>query len=307
MAATAAGDITSAAAVQQRPSEAQHVGRGGHEPAAGIGKRRRSGPTAVDVRVEQDEPRVPRRKARRQPAGRGDEGAVRHPQRIEEPRAQQLVERAPTGAGEHDTEHGVGQVVAPDGAGLLQQWEVGEARNPRIGSKRDGGIGRPDAKGRLRRHPQRRAVGLEHEAKAETHRQQVLDGHGVPGRHGVLEGPVEPTQHAPVGELGDEPLHRIRKGERPLPRERQRQRGHHRLRVRTDANQSVNGHRGVPARCGHARSVQRHLVAAQNAHNSARDLTSVDVRSDRFQQHVNLHAVILSGRPAAAEAVANDI
>lgn len=133
-----------AAAVHQRTGEAQQVGGGGHEPAASIGEGRRRRPTAVGRLVEHDQSGVSAHEAERQPAGRGDEGAVGHPQRSEEPRAEQLVESPPC-PGEHHTQHGVGQVIVPDGTRLLQQRKFGEASDPSVGRERNGRIGRADA------------------------------------------------------------------------------------------------------------------------------------------------------------------
>jgi len=286
------------AAVEQRAREAQQVAGRGHEAAAGVREGWRDAPPAVRRRVEDDQLCFAGREARRQAAGGGDEGGVGHPQRVEQPVAEELVEGTPAGSGEDDPEHRVGQVVPPDRAGLLQQRELCEPLDPGVGAERNGGVGGTDAQPCLRGGAHRHTVGLEDEAEAEAHRQQVLHGDRALGGHRVLKGPVDPAQHTPVGQLRHEALHRIGQGKDSLLHERQRQHSHHRLGVRADPHQRVSGEGTATAEAGRARSAHRQLVVTQIADNGPRHLAGIDERTDRVQQQFSGDLASLSGRPA---------
>lgn len=231
----------------------------------------------------------------REPVGRGDESGVGHAQQLEQPDAQEVVKGTLPGPGEYDAEHRVRQVVAPHCAGLLQQRELREARDPRVGAERDRGVGWADAQASLRRGAHRRTLGLEDEAKAETHREEVLDGHGALGRHRVLQGPVDMTQHALIGQLRHEPLHGILECEHTVFRQRHGESSHHRLRIRADTHQGVTSQRRANAGRDGACCLHRCMTVAQNADDGARDVTDVNVRTDRVQQHLCLHTTILTG------------
>ena len=122
-----------------------------------------------------------------------------------------VFERLAGGAFQQDAEHRRPGVVHPLLARLVHQRERGEVPDPLV-------------RGVRRRWPRRaeRAelelllggldrvrVGRGHDgAEPHAERQQVVDGDRPLGRHGVVERSVEAAEHASIGELGEELVHR---------------------------------------------------------------------------------------------------
>lgn len=93
-------------------------------------------------------------------------------------------------------------MVEPLLPGLIEKRQAAQTLHPLIG-RRHGHIGARRQTGIGDRLLDRIARRPDHDcADAEAKREQVTQSDRASGRHGVVDRPVEATQHAAVGEFG---------------------------------------------------------------------------------------------------------
>jgi hypothetical protein len=213
------------------------------------------------------------------------EAGVSHRERREEARAQNLGQRHPGGAGEQHAEHRRAGVVEPALARLREQRQGAEARDPGVGVGLGGWVGRADGSqvqiglGGCHHRPRSgRHKHLRHHPEAEGERQQIARRDGARRRHRVLERSVGAAQHAPVGELREQPVDRLVEGEEALVDERERGRRRDRLRRRGDPEDRVAPHRRAADR-ELAERLDVNVPAARHEGDEAGNPAGADVRS----------------------------
>ena len=94
--------------------------------------------------------------------------------------------------------------------------------------------------------------------------------------HRVVERPVEPPEHAALGELGEQSVHRVVEAEESLADERQGGRGRHGLGRRRDAEERL-APTGAPPIASAPAVVDVHLVAVRDQRDHAGDVTVLHV------------------------------
>ena len=217
---------------------------------------------------------------------RDAEAGVPHAERAEDPLAEKRLERLPGGALDQHPEDIGARVVHPALARLVHQRERAEAADPLVRRGR----------GLRARHPlpefqlgQR--VGDRHgsgrgrdNAEAHGEGEQVPDGDRPVRGHRVVELGVRPLQHLPVGQLGQQPVHRLVQPEQAfLDQDHGRGRGD-RLGHRRDAEDRVAAHRLLRVRGHRADRVDVPLAPARDERHEAGHLAPLDVAGHHVVQ-----------------------
>ncbi len=118
-------------------------------------------------------------------------------------------------------------------------------------------------------------------AEPHAEREQVVDGDRPLGRHGVVEWSVEAAEHASIGELGEELVHRAAQLEHPVLDEDHRRGGRDRLGQRGDPEDRVALERCVVVDRLGADHVDVHVVlgtvVAGDERDEPRHLARLDV------------------------------
>ncbi len=266
-----------AAAVQQHPAEGEVVVDGRHQPAGGGGKRGRAAPLTalgrvVDLHLARLGAAPVAGRETSDLAGGHAEAGILHPQRLEEALAQERLERLSRGALDQHAQHVGAGVVHPSLARLMHQGQRAEAADPRVGC----GLGlRPG-----RAHPDpllahrlldRERVGRRHDdAEAQPEGQQIAQGDRPARGHRVVDRPLEPAQDPAVGQLGQQPVHRLVEPQPALLHKDQGRDGRDRLGHGGDAEDRVALHRPPTVGRGAAERLDVHLVAAAHQRDDPR-------------------------------------
>jgi catechol 2,3-dioxygenase-like lactoylglutathione lyase family enzyme len=106
--------------------------------------------------------------------------------------------------------------------------------------------------------------------------EQVVDGDRPVRRHGVVQLGVVPHQHPAVGQLGQQPLHRLLQVDQIVLDQRHRGGRQDRLGQRRDAERRIAGHRHAAAEAGGSDRIHPDVVAAGDHRDDARELTALD-------------------------------
>ncbi len=134
-------------------------------------------------------------------------------------------------------------------------------------------------------------VGRRHDgAEPQAEREQVVDGDRPLGRHGVVEGSVETSEHVSIGELGEELVDRTAQLEHPVLDEDHGRGGRDRLAQRGDPEDRVPLERFVVVDCLGADDVDVHVVLGTVVPGDERDeprhLARLDVAGHELVQSV---------------------
>ena len=177
---------------------------------------------------------------------RGPVGGVEHPEWLEQPCAEHLVERLPGGARHQHAQHRGAGVVQPALAGLGNQRQRAEARDPDICVRLRYPVRRADRRqtelllGGGHDWPRRtRGEHLGRQAEAEREREQIASRDRARRRHGLLQTAVGAFQHLAIGQFGEQPVDRVVDPQQSFLDHRERRRRGDRLGDRRDPEQRV--------------------------------------------------------------------
>ncbi len=207
------------------------------------------------------------------------EAAVLHAERLEEALAEEHLQRLGRSARDQHTQHVGPRVVHPLLARLVHERQGPEATDPLIRLGRRRRARRTLAKedlllGLLDRIRVRRS---HDEAEAQAEGQQVAHRDRPVRRHGLVERPVEPLQHLAVGQLGQQPIHRLVQSQLAFLHQDHRRRGRERLGHRGDAEDRVATHRVAAADRLEADRIDMRLAAPADQRDDARHVAALDI------------------------------
>jgi hypothetical protein len=169
-------------------------------------------------------------------------------------------------------------VVGPAPARLRHQRQLAEPPQPLVRGRRARRVGRPHADRPLVGRGHHRHLGRvgHHLAEAHREREQVTYGDRALGRHGVVERRVEPGEHPPAGELGEQVVDRVVEPQHALLDQHQRGDRGDRLGHRGDPEDRVPGDRRAADR---PRAQADHLgpAAPVDQRDQPRDGAAIDM------------------------------
>ena len=181
-------------------------------------------------------------------------------------------------ARDQHAEHVRAGVVHPALARLVHQRQRSQSAEPLV-RRRRGRARRALAQQQLGHRPLNR-IGVRrrhHDAKAHAEREQIAHGDRPLRRHRIVERGVERAQHAPPGQLGQQPIHRLVEAQHALLHEDQRRHGDDRLGHRGDADDRVARDRRAAAYRLRADRVDMGVAAPAHGGDDAGHLAALDI------------------------------
>jgi hypothetical protein len=114
-------------------------------------------------------------------------------------------------------------------------------------------------------------------AEPEAEGQEIFDRDRPCGRHRVVERPVDALQDTPVGQFGQERLHRIVRSEHAVVDQHHGARGTDRLGDRRDAKDGVSSERRRIVEGERAEHFDVHVTPPRDQRHQTGDVTALDV------------------------------